>query len=342
MLGYPLGKSISPNRHHDSTIHISENGHDVLIMESVSGKTEVVAGTRERLFARLADEGVQGNTFSRNESIYESYDTDKIHFQTWTMWILIFWIIPSSHHLQTCWKISWLVFTWKHFLTTNTTPSDVYKSSKCLYACIHDDGMLILNAMIGCLMSFHDGSSYNISISRRKEYYRHDWKPFWMEMWKELDSQLKPRWSKMHWIFRYQNIVADAIHYLLWALIPWHLLATTIIPYHEVLLQHVWLHHHLNVVHHLLLASFHLLNNHLINPIILQHLLHRLCRPYTTCPKMIPLPFFFLPIPNTLHDIWRWPTFTFSSALQDTITWMGCGEDNKTMSKLMMVAVTLI
>lgn len=66
MLGYPLGNSISPNRHHDSTIHISENGHDVLIMESVSGKTEVVAGTQERLFARLADEGVQGNTVSRN------------------------------------------------------------------------------------------------------------------------------------------------------------------------------------------------------------------------------------------------------------------------------------
>lgn len=67
-----------PSNRHDSTIHVSENGHDVLIMESVCGKTEVVAGTQERLFARLADDGVQGNIQFPRMNPFERFRTNNI------------------------------------------------------------------------------------------------------------------------------------------------------------------------------------------------------------------------------------------------------------------------
>jgi hypothetical protein len=39
---------------------VLEDGNEVLIMEMVSGKLQVVAGTAERLFIKLADETAQG------------------------------------------------------------------------------------------------------------------------------------------------------------------------------------------------------------------------------------------------------------------------------------------
>jgi hypothetical protein len=42
-----------------SLLHISENGQDVLVLEMISSKLHVVAGTLERLFIKLADESSQ-------------------------------------------------------------------------------------------------------------------------------------------------------------------------------------------------------------------------------------------------------------------------------------------
>lgn len=42
-----------------SILHISEDGQDVLVMEMVSNKLQVLAGTLERLFMKLADETCQ-------------------------------------------------------------------------------------------------------------------------------------------------------------------------------------------------------------------------------------------------------------------------------------------
>lgn len=44
-----------------NVLHVLEDGNEVLIMEMVSGKLQVVAGTAERLFIKLADETAQGN-----------------------------------------------------------------------------------------------------------------------------------------------------------------------------------------------------------------------------------------------------------------------------------------
>jgi hypothetical protein len=41
-------------------LHLSENGQDVLVMEMVGGRFQVVAGTCEKLFIKLADETTQG------------------------------------------------------------------------------------------------------------------------------------------------------------------------------------------------------------------------------------------------------------------------------------------
>ncbi|KAI8065201.1 ras guanine nucleotide exchange factor domain-containing protein [Gongronella butleri] len=42
-----------------SILHLSENGHDVLLMERIDGRFQVLAGTTEKLFLKLADETVQ-------------------------------------------------------------------------------------------------------------------------------------------------------------------------------------------------------------------------------------------------------------------------------------------
>jgi hypothetical protein len=43
-----------------NVLHVLEDGNEVLIMEMISGKLQVVAGTAERLFIKLADETAQG------------------------------------------------------------------------------------------------------------------------------------------------------------------------------------------------------------------------------------------------------------------------------------------
>ena len=43
-----------------SVLHVSENGQDVMILEMHNGKLQVVAGTAEKLFLKLADETAQG------------------------------------------------------------------------------------------------------------------------------------------------------------------------------------------------------------------------------------------------------------------------------------------
>jgi hypothetical protein len=43
-----------------SILHMSENGQCVLIMEMVSGRLQMMSGTLERLFMKLADETAQG------------------------------------------------------------------------------------------------------------------------------------------------------------------------------------------------------------------------------------------------------------------------------------------
>lgn len=42
-----------------SLLHLSENGQDVLVLEMVSSKLQVVAGTLDKLFIKLADESSQ-------------------------------------------------------------------------------------------------------------------------------------------------------------------------------------------------------------------------------------------------------------------------------------------
>ena len=43
-----------------SVLHVSENGQDVMILEMHCGRLQVVAGTAEKLFLKLADETAQG------------------------------------------------------------------------------------------------------------------------------------------------------------------------------------------------------------------------------------------------------------------------------------------
>jgi hypothetical protein len=50
-----------------NVLHVLEDGNEVLIMEMVSGKLQVVAGTAERLFIKLADETAQGNYCCKSE-----------------------------------------------------------------------------------------------------------------------------------------------------------------------------------------------------------------------------------------------------------------------------------
>jgi hypothetical protein len=45
-----------------NVLHVLEDGNEVLIMEMASGKLQVVAGTAERLFIKLADETAQGKS----------------------------------------------------------------------------------------------------------------------------------------------------------------------------------------------------------------------------------------------------------------------------------------
>ncbi|KAG0182682.1 hypothetical protein DFQ29_002812 [Apophysomyces sp. BC1021] len=42
-----------------SMLHIAEDGYDVLVMEMLSGKLHIIAGTAEKLFIKLADETTQ-------------------------------------------------------------------------------------------------------------------------------------------------------------------------------------------------------------------------------------------------------------------------------------------
>jgi hypothetical protein len=44
-------------------LHLNEEGSDVLVMEMVSGRLHIIAGTLEKLLLRLADESIQGNYF---------------------------------------------------------------------------------------------------------------------------------------------------------------------------------------------------------------------------------------------------------------------------------------
>lgn len=55
--------------HGDTRIlHVSENGCDVMVMEMVSGRLHVVAGTTEKLFLKLADETTQGRTIDKDKA----------------------------------------------------------------------------------------------------------------------------------------------------------------------------------------------------------------------------------------------------------------------------------
>ncbi|OAD68871.1 hypothetical protein PHYBLDRAFT_66981 [Phycomyces blakesleeanus NRRL 1555(-)] len=53
------GRACKKTHREGNTLCISENGKDVLVMEMVNGKLQVVAGTNEKLFIKLADEASQ-------------------------------------------------------------------------------------------------------------------------------------------------------------------------------------------------------------------------------------------------------------------------------------------
>ncbi|KAI8339891.1 ras guanine nucleotide exchange factor domain-containing protein [Chlamydoabsidia padenii] len=55
----PFAENAINNSSEGSVLHLSENGQDVLVMEMVGGRFQVVAGTCEKLFIKLADETTQ-------------------------------------------------------------------------------------------------------------------------------------------------------------------------------------------------------------------------------------------------------------------------------------------
>ncbi|KAI7849357.1 ras guanine nucleotide exchange factor domain-containing protein [Circinella umbellata] len=61
-------------QHQKSVLHVSENGQDVMILEMHGGKLQVVAGTAEKLFLKLADETAQDldyvDTFIMNHTAF--------------------------------------------------------------------------------------------------------------------------------------------------------------------------------------------------------------------------------------------------------------------------------
>ncbi|KAG2183717.1 hypothetical protein INT43_006728 [Umbelopsis isabellina] len=77
----PSGVPLSPTspwlRHgagsEGNVLHVLEDGNEVLIMEMVSGKLHVVAGTAERLFIKLADETAQDMDYVDTYLLCHSY-----------------------------------------------------------------------------------------------------------------------------------------------------------------------------------------------------------------------------------------------------------------------------
>jgi hypothetical protein len=83
-------------------LHLSEDGNDVLIMEMLSGRLHIVAGTLEKLLFRLADESIQGIC----ELVLIVGVVCSPFLQTWSLSTASYRCMAFSSILWIFWKIS--------------------------------------------------------------------------------------------------------------------------------------------------------------------------------------------------------------------------------------------